>query len=170
MSFFKFTAFILMVALSAIAPNAQTVSTPQIAAPGNLQLGGFTWTPENAKDAKIGAISNENGFTIRFSKSSVKNFYSKQFSREEDIAWLKHQELYGQRVDMALLKTGELIASFDSTTNFSAKPASLEQWADFLLIVLTYRDEGSVEKLASSSGRAKPSCPGRLYLSPRTWN
>jgi len=122
-----------------VLPSPTPVPTPP--PPGNLQIDGFVWTPRIAKDAITGQISDSKGFVIDLSKSSVRNFYSGQFTKKDDLLWFKQQQIHGQLLDIGLFKDGRVVASFDSTTNFTAKPSSTEQWAMFLLIVLTYQGD-----------------------------
>ena len=129
--------FLLLVVVSS-GQNSIEVEAPK-SPPGGLKLiDGYSWMPLLGKDAVVGRISNKDGFSITFDRSGVKGFFAQQFSNTDNLVWLKHQEVNGQQMDLGMFKDGVVVALFDKTTKFSAKPKSTSELDDFILIVMTY--------------------------------
>lgn len=127
--------------------------------PGNVQLlDGYVLEIGAGKDAVTGNIRSRDGFAIHFVHSAVKGFYAKHFGDKAGISWTKHQKVNGRQLDLASLKSGEVVALFDHTTKFSAKPTSFAQLTDFLLTVMTYNSEEATPASPSSS------VPGNIKL------
>lgn len=140
----------------------QDLSTNGDAPPGNLQLlDGYRWTLGRSKDATIGRIVHDSGFSILFDKSAVRGFYNRKFSDMSSLEWIQSQSVNGQLLDIARFKNGDVAAYFGDTTRFAARPTSNAKLADFLLTLMTF---GSSSNVVRSDSR--PLIPGNIKLLP----
>jgi hypothetical protein len=148
---------ILVVALSFVSSLGQDSPKPL---PGNIKLlDGYVGKAEISKDGQTAKFISRQGFTIQFIGAAPKGFYSKQFTQKTGFVWFKSQEIDGQKLDLGLKDDGEIIAVFDATTRFSARPNSLADLSEFLLIVLSF-NAGDRESTTTATSRV----PGNIKL------
>jgi hypothetical protein len=134
-------------------------------APGNIQLPeDFRYEARSGIDSNVGTIVRKDGFSINHDIGSMAGncaaeYFPEHFDRlrkqthlnsdaiqrnidylQNKIVWRQQQTVNGNDVMVVFLKDSTLIASFGkANANFIAKIESLDQIADFFLIVLTYQ-------------------------------
>ena len=105
-------------------------------------LTGYDHKPEQGVDSQPGTIAKENGLTISY---DIGGFAGEKVisSEKENLLWYKEQTLNKQLVRIAFTKKRELVATFPaSAANFWCQINSEEDFAEALLIILSYQASG----------------------------
>lgn len=123
--------------------------------PGSLQiLEGYEHIALRGIDSRVGKVQHEDGFEMMYEIGRVPqpgrprmggDFSDRavalkgQHADDGQIEWSTTLEVRGERVNIVLLESGVLVASFpNSGANFSAQTETKAQFADVLTMVLTY--------------------------------
>jgi hypothetical protein len=110
--------------------------------PGSIKLlPSYRHKTEQGIDTAVGRIWKEGGLTITYDIGRLAGHYAGP-DAHADFLWRKEQVLGGQIIWCALTKEGQLIITFPKTSaNFFAKLKTQEEFAEVLLMILTYREQ-----------------------------
>ena len=130
-----------------LAASGQATKTLKLPAPtpepppGDIEmLDGYIHVPQSGIDSKVGEISKSGGMAIRYDIGIMAGVYAGRCSPSDDCQWFKSQTVNGREVLISLTKDGKVAATFrKENANFFAQTKSVEDVADFLIMVLTYK-------------------------------
>lgn len=121
--------------------------------PGGIKLlDGYQHVILQGIDSMPGKIQHKDGFKIFYEKGRIappgaprlggdfsNSALALKNSHKGNVEWYARQKISGQQLDVVLLKSGYLAATFpESGINFSAKTTNKSQIADFLVMIMTF--------------------------------
>lgn len=130
-----------------------------VQAPGNIQLlPDYVHIRKQGIDTAVGEISKSGGLVIRYDIGFLAGNYSAMLRNQnkENISLFKVQNLNGLTLYLSRIKNGKTAATFSETcANFIVEAPSEEDYTDFLLMIMTYRQTFDPEKLPLHNGRRR---------------
>jgi len=135
--------FILM--FSAFAQTTKTLVLPKPAPdtpPGNIQLiETYTHTRKKGIDTIVGEISKPGGLTIHYDNGPLAGLVAGRICGQDNCLWYKRQKVNENDVYLGFRADGFIVATFPKDyVNFYAHTKTQEEIADFLIMILTYKN------------------------------
>ena len=147
----KLLVLIFVLSVSYAFSQTKTLILPNpTPPPGNIKLlPGYTHEQKQGIDSSVGEISKKDGLIIRYDIGDMAGNRTMLYLTKDKgkLLWYKTQKINNDDLLIAYFKDGKMMATFQNVyANFFAETKSQEDIVDFLLIVMTYKNESKDKK------------------------